>query len=298
MDPLVERTGKGRIGDHDVEPFETRDPREQVPINGMQAIPIACAVTNRDDHVAPRARRRADEQLRAYRMLVDATRRRAAPLEFAERGSEKSRLPDQPLGAAIARRSAVEPPHRQPLEVIDRLLMALQRIEELEHRGDKARPDAKRRVRARFNRRAAGDRQQCFPFFGGVGHPMTNPLEQPFVELRARNEVGQDNRATRGHPVFDRSHQVERGGARGDDDETIAGVERRAVRGQRNQRISERPQIRRPHESGRAGSDHWSRGGSSSARISRCTRATMSIAPAADEEACHAMATSPDDTAL
>ena len=68
------------------------------------------------------------------------------------------RPPDQPLGAAIARRPAVKPAHRQSLEVIYRLLMALQRIEELEHRGDKARPDAKRRARTRFNCRAAGDR--------------------------------------------------------------------------------------------------------------------------------------------
>src|SRR4029077_18346293 len=98
------------------------------PINGMQAVPIACAVTNRDDYVTPRTRRRVGEQLRAYRMLVDATRRRAVPLNFAERGSEKSRLHDQPLGGGKARRPALQPPHRQPLEVIYRLLMALQRI--------------------------------------------------------------------------------------------------------------------------------------------------------------------------
>src|SRR6185503_7612451 len=138
------------------------------------------------------------------------------------------------------------------------------------------------------------------------GRPLTtrqlveggNPLEQPLVQFRARHEIRKHEGAAGGHAVLDRATQMVRGGAGGTDEEPIARVERRAAGGERRERASERSPIRRPHESGRAGCDHWRRGGSSSARRSCCTRATIRMAPAADEDACQAMPTSPDDTAL
>ena len=80
VDPFVERAGKGRVGDHDVDPFETRDAREQVPINGMQAVPIACAVTNGDDR---RDATDAPPGWRAAARVSHARRRRPTPRSAA-----------------------------------------------------------------------------------------------------------------------------------------------------------------------------------------------------------------------
>ena len=306
MNSLVKRACEGPVCHDDVEPLESGDAREEIPVDRMEPVLIAGAVADGNDDVPPRAGGGCREDRFAHRVFVDAAGLHASPLEVAERRGEKPGLSNQPVCPAIRARSRLEPSQRQPLEVVDRLLMALQGVEELEHCCNESGPDAERRIGARLHGRAARNGEQRLPLRGGIGRPFMGRLhtiEQAFVELTARDEVGEDGRA-RGngaqgncHPVFDRPNQVRGRRARRDDHQAIARAERRPVRRERNQRAAEGLEIRRPNESGRAGSDHRRRGGSSSARMSCCTRATIRSAPAADDEACHAIVTLPDDTA-
>ena len=122
--------------------------------------------------------------------------------------------------------------------------MTLQRIEEFEHRRDEARSDSKRRIGARRHRGAARDSQQCLALSGGVrrrlGMRLTQPIEQPLVQLAARHEIRKnDHASTLGHPVLDRADQMSGGRARGNDYQAIAGIERRAIGGGADECASE-----------------------------------------------------------
>src|ERR1044071_5954983 len=190
--------------------------------------------------------------------------------------------------------------------------MSLQRVEELEHRSDKTWPDAERRLRSRSNRGSAGDPEQRLAVFARVGSrareqvraavnvrvTVSNAFEQSLVQLVTRNEIRQHDGARLRHPVFYGANEMMRRSAGRQNDEPMAGIVRGAGGAETDERASEGPHIRRPHESRRAGCNHWSRGGSSSARMSVWTRVIISSAPAADDEACHAVATSPDEMAL
>jgi hypothetical protein len=262
MNPLVERAGQHGVGDNDVELVEARNARQQIPVGRIQPVAIRRPVADGDDCVAPRTRRRCGEQLLVYGVLVDPPANRALSLELAKRGDEESRLTNQTLGTAIVR--AFEPAERQPLEVSNGLLMPLQRIEKIEHRGDEARPDPEWRLGAALDRRSTGNGQQRLPLLGCVGRGLTrlrigyfvDPLVQSFVQLAPRDEIRKQDRAMHGDRILNRPDEMKRCGVRRHDHEPVASIERRAAGAEGNERASERPQIRRPHESGRAGRNH------------------------------------------
>jgi hypothetical protein len=135
--------------------------------------------------------------------------------------------------------------------------MALERIEELEHGADESRPDTKRRFRARFDCNATGDRKERLPFLNRErGRVLRHPLKQSIVQLGSRHHVWENYRGRLAQAVFNRPQQVVRCRSRGHEDQAVAGIERRTFRRKRRQGASKRPEVRRPHESGRAGCDH------------------------------------------
>ena len=95
-------------------------------------------------------------------------------------------------------------------------------------------------------------------------------LEQSFVQLGSRDESGEHQGAPRWREssrgfgesgvsekrVLNRPQQVMRRRVGGYDEQPVAGIERRPVRCEGRQDASKRPEIRRPHESRRAGCDH------------------------------------------
>jgi hypothetical protein len=82
------------------------------------------------------------------------------------------------------------------------------------------------------------------------------PLEQPIVQLGSRHQVRKNDCGRFAQAVFNRPLKVMRCRAGRHDDQPVAGVERRPFGRKRRQGASKRPEIRRPHESGRAGCDH------------------------------------------
>jgi len=136
------------------------------------------------------------------------------------------------------------------------------------------------------------------------------PLTQSSDELTRRDQVREGQRPDRRAQscVFDRAKQERRGGTGRHDDDAIACVERRSVRGEADEGMSERLQIRNPNEADCTRSkDHGyglqatnskrlvgsstfycSRGGVRRVVMSCWTRASIMSAPAADEDASHA----------
>ena len=254
----MKRPGQGRVGDHHIEPLESRRAREQIPIRRMQSVRVAGAIANGNDDVPERAIRAGRKNRGPHRVLVHATGSSASLLEFAKRGGKESCLPDQSVRAAIRTRASLEACHGQPLEIVYRFLMTVDQIEKFQHRRDERRPDTERRVGATLYSGAARHSEQRFALRGDVGRDARlQPLEQPPVKLGARNEIRKHNGAGgRDHPVLDGADQMSRGRARWDNDQAIAGIERRAIDRERGQCASEGLEIRRPHESRRAGCDH------------------------------------------
>src|SRR5262245_39449040 len=94
----------------------------------------------------PRMFGRRGEQMGADGVLVETAGIAGSLFEIPERGRQKAGLPNQPLGSPVHVGTAVESSEGEALKIVNRLLMPLQRIEEIEHGGDKTRSDTKRRV--------------------------------------------------------------------------------------------------------------------------------------------------------
>ena len=256
MNALVKAAHERCVGHHDIDTLQSREAGKKIPVNGIQAVSIRGPIAHGDDRVPPRSIGVRLQQALANGVFVN-TGRIAPSFEFAECRSEEARLSNEPFRSSIVFGAALQPCERQALEIVHRLLMPLQRIEKLQHRADEPRPDAKRRRDTRIDGRRAGTRQERLTFLKRQRRNVQrHPLVQPIVKLGARHHIGNHRCGGRVQPVFNRAQQVMRGRAGRYDDESVAGVERRALRRERGQDASKRPEVRRPHESGRAGCDH------------------------------------------
>jgi hypothetical protein len=256
MYALVKAARKRRFSHHDIDTLQPREASEEIPVNGIQTVSIRGAIAHGNDDVPPRLIGFCAEQTFADGMLVDTSSLLAASFEFAECRSQETGLPNEPFGPSILF-GAVQPSERQTLEVVHRLLMPLQRIEELEHGADESRPDPKRRFRARFDCHAAGNGQERLPFLDRERtRVLRRPLEQPIVQLGSRHHVRKNCCRRFAQPIFNRPQQVVRRCTGRHDDKAVAAGERRTFRRKRRQGASKRPEVRRPHEASRAGRDH------------------------------------------
>jgi hypothetical protein len=80
----------------------------------------------------------------------------------------------------------------------------------------------------------------------------------------AVDEIGKDDGgAALDEGALDGSYELGGGGACGNDDQTVARVERRAVRRQPDHRTAERLEVRHANQACRARGDHFRRGSSS-----------------------------------
>jgi hypothetical protein len=251
---------------------------------------IERAIGDRQNDMPHGARRRGRNQL--VSQLVRIHTRLAAPiLERVERGDEESRLAHEALGAAIVRRAWLEQAERQPLERIHVLLVQPQRVVEPEHLGDESRAEAKGRFRAAFARSARGNTEQHFAF--GVGERPSRSrqtLGEAIDDLAGRDHVRQQERTVLGEDaILDRAQQVRRGRARRHDNEPVARIERCAAACKGDHGLTERLQVGHPHQACRARRDHCSLGGSRSSRSCCWARASIISAPAAADDASHAV---------
>ncbi len=293
MNPLVKRTGHHPIGRDQVDAFEARHSRKEVPVRRQQAVSVECMIAHRKHHVAPRPRRGFSDERRPQSVLVVAAGPLDEMLEMPERRDQKPRLANEALRAPIVRSGRLKRPHGKPLKGVDVLQVVSQRVVEPDDLRHKPGPQAKRRFLAFVDSDAAGDPGQNLPL--RVGEPRRSrrkALAQPLDELARGHDVRKDQRIVCRKPaIFDGLKQISRRRPGGHDDEAIARGERRSVAGEVHQRLAERMEVRRSHEPGRARRDHCNFGGSSSSRISCWTRDNSNSAPAADDEASHAALT-------
>jgi hypothetical protein len=218
---------------------------------------IRGAIAHGDDHVPPCLLGVCVEQTSADDVFVDPASLMASSFEFPECRSEETGLTNEPFRSSIVFGARLQSSERQTFEVVHRLLMPLQRIEEFERGANQSRPDAKRRLHTCIDSGGAGNGEERFPFLNGERrHVVRCPLEQSIVQLCSRDHVGKNCCGGLVQAVFNRTQQVMRCRARRHDDEPIAGVERRTLCRKRRQDASKRPEVRRPHESSRAGCDH------------------------------------------
>ena len=257
MDALVKAAHKRRVGHDDIDTLQSGEAGKKIPVDRIQAISIRGPIAHGDDRVPPRAIGFCLQQTSADDVLVNTASLMAASFELPEYRSKEARLSNKPFRSSIVVGAAVQPSERQALEVVHRLLVPLQRIEEVQHGADESGADVKRRLHTRIDGRRAGNGEERLPFLKREGrYGLRQPLEQPIVQLGSRHHIGKHRDGGRVQPVFDRAQQVMRCRAGGYDDESVAGVERRTLCRERRQDASKRPEVRRPHESGRAGCDH------------------------------------------
>jgi hypothetical protein len=262
---LVQIAGQSGVRHDDVEPCERRQACQQIPVGRPQAVAVARPVADGHDDVTIGVRGRRRHEPRAQHVLVGA--RFGLPrLELAEGRGEKPRLPHQPLRAAVVRGAGLEPPERQPLEGVHVLLVAPERVVEPERLGHQPRPQPERRLESRVARGAArhhGERLALGVAQDGLTD--VEPLAEAEDQLLGGGKVWKDNGFS---PAvedggLDRAHQLRGRGARGDDDEAVARVERRAARRQPDHRTAERLEVRHTNQACRARGDHFRWGSSS-----------------------------------
>ena len=100
MNPLVKRTGHHSIGRDQVDVFEARHSREEVPVRRQQAVPVERMIAHRKHHMAPRPRRRVCYERRPQGMLVVASGPLDEMLEMPERRDQKPRLANEAIEGA------------------------------------------------------------------------------------------------------------------------------------------------------------------------------------------------------
>lgn len=163
-------------------------------------------------------------------MLVVTTLRGAA-LEVAKCRHEESRLPHQPLGAAVVRSARFEHTQSAPLEVIDAVLPPLELVVETKNLGDETWTQLEWWHCALFMCDSTRSSQKHFSLSRREHRAdVAEPFTQTGNELTRGDEIGKGQRM-RGcaeHGVFDRPNQQRGSGARRHDDHAIAGINRRA----------------------------------------------------------------------
>ena len=97
---------------------------------------------------------------------------------------------------------------------------------------------------------------------------MRQPIRKAREARRTSPARATRSRLLRGEAVLQRSHQMFSGRSSGHDHQTVAGVQRIPGAGELTHGPSEAPQAGCPHQAGRTGGNHFSRGGSANARRS------------------------------
>jgi len=148
MNPLVKRTGHHSIGRDQVDAFEARHSREEVPVRRHQAVSVECLIAHGKHHMAPRPRRGFSDERRPQGMFVVASCLLDEMLEMPERRDQKPRLAHEALRSAIVGGARFQRPHGKPLKVVDVLQVVSQRVVEPDDFGQKSGPQPKRRCLA------------------------------------------------------------------------------------------------------------------------------------------------------
>jgi hypothetical protein len=157
-----------------------------------------------------------------------AVAKAGSALELSKCAGQKSRLRHQPLGAAVGGRAGLEQIERAALEVVHAVPAQPQLVVEAQDLGNEPGPDLERRRQPGLTRRATRRAKQRLAL-GARQHlvPRVETFGKTLRQLARRDEVRQDDggRGTT-QPRFDAVNEMRCRGAGGDDDETIARVER------------------------------------------------------------------------
>jgi hypothetical protein len=191
----------------------------------------------------------------AKTVLVDAVIARAR-LELPERGHEKARLTDEPLGAPIGGGPRFEQVEYPALEVIHAVLTAPKLVVEVKNRRNKTRAQAERRLVATITGRAAGNAQEGLPL-GVRQYPgrLAKALAETERQLAGCDEIGQNDGAPARvkNSVLDAANKVRGRGMSGDDDDPVTRLERRPGDGEIDHGLAKRLKIRHADQTRGAG---------------------------------------------
>jgi len=236
MDAFVKGAGQHRIGDDDIERFEVRNAREQIPVRGAHAVRLERFVRHGEHGVPIRSLRWLGHEPRAQQVLIVTTLCRAA-LEVPECGDQETRLSYESFGSAIDGCPRLEHAEGAPLEVVHAVLTTLELVIQAKNLGDKTWPQMKWRLGALLLRDATSDAKKDLSFCSGQNRTRAaETLTQSKNDLARRHQIREHQRAGRRaqYRAFDRAEQERCRGACRDDDDAIARVEWSTGRGERN----------------------------------------------------------------
>ena len=293
------------LGGDDGQRLQPGDARQQIVVGRPQTVAGRGEVGHRDDDA--RQRRGAGlerEQARPQAVLVDQAGGGERDVVGAEGGGEEARLLEQAGRAAIERRPALERGADQALEVVDGAAVAVQRVVELEHRGDERRAQRERRRRSnrghlarhcpgqhfardRIDARQRAERIAEQAIQPGAGDDVRQRdgerrrvagTHRPVVRAeRGAVRVGRDPARHQAEVLEGVTQDVGRARARHDHG-GAAGLERRRADRRERDRLLQPGEVGHPHQAGAARRDrrrreidaaHGATGGRSSAARSR-----------------------------
>ena len=167
-------------------------------------------------------------------------------LELAKRGGQKASLDDEPLGAAVRRSARLEEGEGAALEVGHAVPAQPQLVVEPQYFGNESGPDLERWLDSRLACRPAGRAEQRLAFGPGQHRAGVKAFGEALGQLPRCDEIRQDDRTRCGDcSRFDAVAEVRCRSAGGQEDQSVAGIERRALARQRHDGFSKCPQVRR-----------------------------------------------------
>jgi hypothetical protein len=196
MDAFVKRAGQHRIGDDDIERFEVRNAREQIPVRGAHAVRLERFVRHGEHGVPIRSLRWLGDEPRAQQVLIVTTLCRAA-LEVPEGGNQETRLSYESFGSAIDGCPRLEHGEGAPLEVVHAVLTTLELVIQAKNLGDETWPQMKWRLGALLLRDATSDAKKDLSFCSGQNRD-ASCRDAHSVEERSRASSPDPGAPTRG----------------------------------------------------------------------------------------------------
>ena len=185
MDALVEPRSQQPVRGDDVEVLQPGQSRQQIEIRREEAMRVGNPIADGHHHATERIGGAVSDEVRPQDVFVHESLRGQTLLVFAVRRRQETRLPQQPLGAAVA--VGVKRLDEQLLISIDALPLSPQLIVEPHHFGDEARAQVKRRRRAGGNGLDGGGVENDLAFAGRQkGERLGQARVEEVVQLVAR----------------------------------------------------------------------------------------------------------------
>ena len=296
---LVKAGGEQPLRRDDINRVEARQSRQQIEVGRVQAMRIGDPITDGHDNAAQRARRLRREEEPSKRVLVDGFSGARTSLVRTKRGCQEPGLLQHALGATVEIGVTFETVGEQFFESVDGLSLTTELIVEPYDFGHEPGTNPERR-------RAVGRRLPCRRRRNRVSLEGAQPPNgtrdrhlQPFIELIARDDIGQQDRSTVGaeSPILAGAPQLPRSPACRHDDCRGADEVEVIAEGEVDDGRAEAVKVGDTNEPRPSRRDHWVSGLRSAFWMSSRACAASIIAPAAADDASQARAMSPDKVA-